>query len=100
MKIEIDLDDDRYKGLRAFADDWAHWHLDGHKMTDADALLVCVLHTAVGPANPNEGGASGAEPAEIDDRDLVQAVKRSRRARIAAKKAKRAAPVDGAKGGA
>ena len=99
MKIEIDLSDDQYKAFREFADDWAHWHLDGHKMTDADELLVCVLYTAVGPANPNECGASGADPAEIDERDLVQAVKRSRRARIAAKKAKRAAPVDGAKGG-
>ena len=40
-----------------------------------DALMVCVLYTAVGPINANEVGACGADPAEIDEPDLVTAIK-------------------------
>lgn len=89
MKIEIDLSDERIEGLRAFAKDWSFWHLEERKMSDADALLVCVLYAAVGPCDPNEVGASGAEPAEIDSQDLIKAVRETRRARLVAKKAAR-----------
>lgn len=75
MKITVDLTRSQVKGLRDFADDWAHWHLDGRKMSLSDALLVCVLYTAVGPVNTNEVGSSGASAAEIDDDDLISAVR-------------------------
>ena len=76
MKIEINLTKAQLKGLRDFAEDWAHWHLDDAKMTDEQAVIVCVLHTAVGPKHPNEVGACGAQPAEIDDEDLVKAMRK------------------------
>ena len=75
VRIELDLSAKQLRELRVFAEDWAHWHLDGRKMSDADALMVCVLYTAVGPINANEVGACGADPAEIDEPDLVTAIK-------------------------
>ncbi len=73
MKIAIELSDDRVEGLRAFGADFSRWHLGGREVPDELALLICVLYTAVGPENPNEVGASGAEPVEIDMPDLIRA---------------------------
>ena len=75
--ICLPLNDKQVKHLRIFAEDWSYWHLSpGVKLTEVEAVMVCLMHTAFGPKNINETGASGADPVEIDDPDLILAIRK------------------------
>ena len=80
MRIELDLSAKQLQGLRAFAKDWAHWHLDGREMSDADAAsmpagilarssapevvkpLLLVAPPSVAPVTPPAAPAGAVRP--------------------------------------
>lgn len=76
-EITVRLTTKQLKGLRAFAEEYRHWHLadeapETPPIPDDLAVLLCIMYTAVGPKRPNEVGACSLDAAEIDDGELIE----------------------------
>ena len=72
--IKVQLSDAQLESLRGFSADFNRWcltedpsqdPLSEKPLPDELAILLCVMHTAVGPIHTNEVGACGLYGGEI-----------------------------------
>lgn len=77
--ITVNLTDEQLATLREFGAEFNKWHLSekDEPISDELAVLLCIMHTAVGPVRPNEWGACSLSGCEIgsDYPELVEFAK-------------------------